>query len=79
MAKDMHKEEWDSATLTKLEVFEQYIHDWLNVALNYGKDSEPFKILEIYDLFCGNGYDGTNTYKGSPLRILCSIETKSQR
>ncbi len=70
MAKDMHKEEWDSATLTKLEVFEQYIHDWLNVTLNYGRDKKNFETLEIYDLFCGSGFDGTKTHKGSPLRIL---------
>ena len=69
MARDMHKEEWDSATLTKLQVFEEYVHEWLNVVLNY-KNSD---IVEIYDLFCGSGYDGTGTYKGSPLRILDSI------
>lgn len=70
MAKDMHKEEWDNTTLTKLDVFEQYTNDWLNVALNYQRNDEQYKTLEIYDLFCGSGYDGTKTIKGSPLRIL---------
>lgn len=69
MARDMHKEEWDSTTLTKLQVFEEYVHEWLNVVLNYKKD----ETIEIYDLFCGSGYDGAGTRKGSPLRILDSI------
>ena len=72
MAKDMHAEEWDSATLTKLAVFEQYIYDWLNVTVNYQRGLK-FNTLEIYDLFCGSGYDGTNTHKGSPLRILDAV------
>ena len=73
MAKDMHKEEWDSATLTKLDVFEQYVDKWLNVTINYKKDNAIFQTLEIYDLFCGSGYDGTKTHKGSPLRILDAV------
>lgn len=79
MAKDMHKEEWDSATLIKLKVFEQYIHDWLNVTLNYGKDNKSFQTLEIYDLFCGSGYDGTKTHKGSPLRILDAVLKRNRK
>lgn len=69
MAKDMHKEEWDSATLTKLKVFEQYVYEWLIIVLNYGT-KHPFDIVEIYDLFCGTGFDVTKAHKGSPLRIL---------
>lgn len=79
MAKDMHTEEWDSATLTKLQVFEQYIHDWLNITLNYEKNHQAFKTLEIYDLFCGSGYDGTKTHKGSPLRILDAILKRNRK
>ena len=79
MAKDMHKEEWDNATLTKLEVFEQYIDDWLSVTLNYGKDNKAFQTLEIYDLFCGSGYDGTKTHKGSPLRILDAVLKRNRK
>lgn len=79
MAKDMHKEEWDSATLTKLKVFEQYIHDWLNVTLNYGNQNKSFQTLEIYDLFCGSGYDGTKTQKGSPLIILDAVLKRNRK
>lgn len=74
----MHTEEWDSATLTKLAVFEQYIHDWLNVTLNY-QGGAKFNTLEIYDLFCGNGYDGTKTHKGSPLRILDAVLKRNRK
>lgn len=55
MAKDMHKSKWDNATITKLNVFEQYVNDWLNVTLNYNQDYEAYDTLEIYDLFCGSG------------------------
>ncbi|WP_343354148.1 hypothetical protein V3I05_04325 [Helicobacter mastomyrinus] len=48
MAKDMHTQEWDSATLTKLDVFEQYVHDWFNITSSYGQN-EKFNALEIYD------------------------------
>ncbi|HDZ5125122.1 TPA: three-Cys-motif partner protein TcmP [Campylobacter jejuni] len=40
--------------------------------LNYGI-KHPFDIVEIYDLFCGTGFDGTKTHKGSPLRILDTV------
>lgn len=78
MAKDMHAEEWDNATLTKLAVFEQYIHDWLNVTVNYQRGLK-FNTLEIYDLFCGSGYDGTKTHKGSPLRILDAVLARNRK
>lgn len=64
----MHQEEWDSATLTKLDIFEQYVHKWLDVVVNDKK--VLCDTVEIYDLFCGTGFDGTKTHKGSPLRIL---------
>lgn len=73
MAKDMHEEEWDSATLTKLEVFEEYVYEWLNVTVNYAKNNLKFDTLEIYDLFCGSGFDVSMTHKGSPLRILDAV------
>lgn len=79
MAKDMHQEEWDSATLTKLDIFEQYVHEWLNVVLNYKKQEHPFDAVEIYDLFCGTGLDGTKTHKGSPLRILDAVTKRNKK
>ncbi|MGX2973092.1 three-Cys-motif partner protein TcmP [Helicobacter sp. T3_23-1059] len=79
MAKDMHKEQWDSSTLTKLEVLEKYVDDWLNITLSFGKDNPLYETLEIYDLFCGSGFDGTQTQKGSPLRILDAILKRNRK
>lgn len=79
MAKDMHKSKWDNATITKLNVFEQYVNDWLNVTLNYNQDYEAYDTLEIYDLFCGSGFDGTKTERGSPIRILDAILKRNKK
>ena len=73
----MHQEEWDSATLTKLDIFEQYVHKWLDVVLNETKLSSD--TVEIYDLFCGTGFDGTKTHKGSPLRILNAVIKRNKK
>ena len=79
MAKDMHKSKWDNATITKLNVFEQYVNDWLNVTLNYNQDYEAYDTLEIYDLFCGSGFDGTKTERGSPIRILDAVLKRNKK
>lgn len=73
----MHQEEWDSATLTKLDIFEQYVHKWLDVVINDKKVSDD--TVEIYDLFCGTGFDGTKTHKGSPLRILDAVIKRNKK
>ena len=79
MAKDMHKSKWDNATITKLNVFEQYVNDWLNVTLNCNQDDEAYDTLEIYDLFCGSGFDGTKTERGSPIRILDAVLKRNKK
>nr|WP_249205527.1 three-Cys-motif partner protein TcmP [Helicobacter anatolicus] len=73
----MHQEEWDSATLTKLDIFEQYVHKWLDVVINDKKFL--CDTVEIYDLFCGSGFDGTKTHKGSPLRILDAVIKRNKK
>lgn len=78
MAKDMHQEEWDEVTLTKLKVFEQYLNDWLNIALNYKNGGKKFETLEIYDLFCGSGGDKIGQ-EGSPLRILETVLKRNKK
>lgn len=72
MAKDMHQYDWDEATITKLKVFEQLIHKWLNIVL---KATQKFqsKQIEIHDVFCGSGFDGSNSQKGSPLVIIDAL------
>lgn len=71
MAKDM-REIKDNATLIKLDIFERYVDEWLYVTLN-----NPINTLEIYDLFCGSGFDGTT--KGSPLRILDAVLKRDRK
>lgn len=75
----MHNEKWDNATLTKLEVLERYVDDWLNITLSFGKDNPLYETLEIYDLFCGSGFDGTQIQKGSPLRILDAVLKRNRK
>lgn len=75
----MHNEKWDNATLTKLKVLERYVDDWLNITLSFGKDNPLYETLEIYDLFCGSGFDGTQTQKGSPLRILDAVLKRNRK
>lgn len=72
MAKDM-REIKDNATLIKLDVFERYVDEWLNVTLN----NPICDTLEIYDLFCGSGFDGTT--KGSPIRILDAVLKRDRK
>ncbi len=69
MAKDINKISYDEATLTKLEILEQYTVAWLPVFIQ-----NPYiaKIM-ICDFFAGSGQDIDGT-PGSPLRILQTIE-----
>lgn len=63
---DLHdKKPFDSATITKLEIFENYLTEWLPTFL-YNKN---IKSLNICDFFAGPGKDITGI-PGSPLRIL---------
>lgn len=70
MAKDMHNTKWDEATLTKIKVFEEYLKEWLNVALEQARKYE--KEIEIYDLFCGSGFDISRN-AGTPIKILDTL------
>ncbi|MBR8461447.1 hypothetical protein KDE12_01095 [Campylobacter sp. faydin G-105] len=67
--KDMHKKAWDKATLTKLNVFEALLFEWLNIALEATKKFNKNKEIAIYDLCCGTGHDADGK-DGSPLRII---------
>lgn len=72
MAKDMHNTKWDGATLTKIKVFEEYFKEWLNVALEQARKYEKEKEIEIYDLFCGSGFDISRN-AGTPIKILDTL------
>lgn len=66
--KDLHKEPFSEETLTKLNIFENYIKAWLPVFIM----TPSAKEINIFDCFAGTGYDLNGKY-GSPIRILSQI------
>lgn len=62
-----HDDAFDEATLTKLDIFDQYLRAWLPVFV--AKPEPLFKELHIFDFCAGPGTDGAGK-PGSPLRIL---------
>src|SRR6266581_4688505 len=66
---DFHDKPFDESTLTKLQIFELYVREWLPVFL-----SHPHKLeIHLYDFFSGPGTDSEGTF-GSPLRILKQLQ-----
>ncbi|OPZ07640.1 MAG: hypothetical protein BWZ08_01725 [candidate division BRC1 bacterium ADurb.BinA292] len=70
MARDINKNPYDSKTLTKLEIFEAYVREWLPVFI----ESRHVTRAAIWDFFAGSGRDSDGV-PGSPLRILNQIES----
>lgn len=68
MAKDINQFQFDDATLTKLELFEQYMTNWVPVFIHGGRTHS----MAIWDFFAGSGYDSDGK-PGSPIRILSKI------
>lgn len=69
MAKDLNKKPYDEATLTKLEIFEQYLVTWLPVFIQTRHTSKAM----ICDFCAGSGYDSIGT-PGSSIRIVKRID-----
>ncbi len=69
MAKDINKEPYDEPTLTKLDIFEQYLLAWLPVFIQTPYTNEAM----ICDYCAGSGQDSKGV-PGSPLRILRTID-----
>jgi len=70
MSKNFHSEPFDPETLEKLDLFQEYLKEWLYVFLEPHK---PFRTtVNIFDFFAGPGKD-LNGVKGSPLIILDSL------
>jgi len=62
-----HEEPYDAGTLTKLDIFELYVQEWIPVFVS--RSEPPFEELHVFDFFCGPGTDAVGQ-AGSPLRIL---------
>jgi len=70
MARDINKDPYDETTLTKLDIFEQYLNAWLPVFIQ----SRYTPRAMICDFCAGSGQDSVGI-PGSPLRILSAIES----
>lgn len=69
-AKNLHDKPFDEATLTKLDIFEDYAKEWLPTFI-MGR----YKELWIFDFFSGPGYD-IKGVAGSPIRILQQVKNQ---
>jgi three-Cys-motif partner protein len=64
---DLHdKKDFDSGTKTKLDIFENYLTEWLPTFLFHNSE------LTICDFFAGPGEDIFHN-PGSPLRIFVTV------
>jgi three-Cys-motif partner protein len=66
---DLHSSEFDEGTLAKLELFQDYLQEWLPVFIHTPNHSA----INIIDFFAGSGADAVGN-AGSPIRILDIIE-----
>jgi len=67
--KDLHATKFDEGTLVKLELFQNYLEEWLPVFIH----SQGSSSINIIDFFAGAGTDVEGT-PGSPLLILNTLE-----
>lgn len=71
MAKDIHKKEFDDGTKIKLDIFREYLKEWLPT---FTKRKEIiWKDIFIYDFFAGEGEDIAKN-QGSPLIIIDELK-----
>ena len=77
MAKtDFHESPFDEGTLTKLDIFELYLREWLPVFLSSTR--YKWQELHVFDFFAGPGTDPEGQL-GSPLRTLQQLDSYRQR
>ena len=67
--RDLHDHPFDEETILKLEIFEDYLKEWLPTFVM----SHPDDDIWIFDFFAGTGRD-LNDIAGSPIRILQQIK-----
>jgi three-Cys-motif partner protein len=72
MSSHFYDKKFDEGTLTKLQIFELYVQEWLPVFLS--PEKPKWKEIHIFDFFAGPGADATGEF-GSPLRILRQIKS----
>ncbi len=63
--RDLHLKPFDEGTQDKLELYQEYLREWLPVFIN----GSSVDILQIFDFFAGPGFD-VNGNPGSPV-ITC--------
>lgn len=66
--RNLHDHPFDEETILKLEIFEDYLKEWLPTFVMSHTDDD----IWIFDFFAGTGYD-LNGVAGSPIRILQQI------
>lgn len=64
-----HDEPFDADTVTKLEIFETYLEEWLPVFIQ----TPSRHGIHVYDFFAGPGTDSEGT-PGSPLRTVAKLQ-----
>ena len=63
--RNLHKNSFDEGTLDKLDLYREYLQEWLPVFIN----GSLIDILQIFDFFAGPGFD-VDGNPGSPV-ITC--------
>ena len=66
--RNLHDHPFDEGTIVKLEIFEDYLKEWLPTFIMSHADDD----IWIFDFFAGTGRD-LNGVAGSPIRILQQI------
>lgn len=74
MRKSFYDTKFDDATNLKLEIFRQYLREWLPVFMTRKRSGQnQTKSIHIYDFFAGRGQDSVGN-PGSPLIIVEEIK-----
>jgi len=77
MSKQFHKEEFDSSTRLKLDIFRGYVREWIPVFLTKYEGKNNFQRVCLFDLFSGPGMDVANN-PGTPTIIYDELKNYCQ-
>jgi len=75
-ADGFHDRPFDEGTLTKLQIFQLYVREWLPVFLS--RPEPQWKEIHLFDFFAGPGTDSEGV-PGSPLRLLEELRTAQKQ